>query len=253
MKLWPRLLLTASTLLALLAGSPARAAEPELSGAEFLARARQSRGTSSYARLEGTVRHQRRGEARLEYPIYFGILILPERMAGQLLLNEREGYVLGQTFHTGDGETSVVPQQPGGYADPLLGKLGMRASDLTTGFLFYRFLRELPEETVRLVPCRVLELESPDGKETVRVYLAREYLFPLKTEFFRKEEPDRAYRTLEVASFKKQNDLYYVDTLDLSGPGWRTRINFDRAEVGVPPAGTPPNVFREPVKEEVKP
>ena len=35
-------------------------------------------------------------------------------------------------------------------------------------------------------------------------------------------------------SFKQENDLYYTDEIGLYGPGWRTRINFDKsANVGL--------------------
>ncbi len=222
------------------------AADEPAESLAFLRQARQSRGVNSYAMLDGKVQHQRRGQNRVEYPFYFGTRITPERMTAQLLIDEKEGYTVGQTLKENAADTAVVPMKEGGYAAPLLGAIGLRASDLTMSFLYYDFKKELEPAIVRLVPCRVLLLEAPDHSELAKVYISREYRFPLKAEFFHKERDAQPYRTLEIASFKQKNDLYYTDTLDLSGPGWRTRIDFDRADVGVPDPAKPPALFRAP-------
>ena len=209
---------------------------------EFLNRTRNPQPFSSYAMLEGEVQHRRRGEDPQSAPLYFGIILQPERMTGQIVIDGSEGYLLGQTRKGGTASQSAVPQ--GKSAENRLGRMGIRPSDLTMSFLYYPVEKELPAETVRTVPCRVVELVEPNGGERVRVYIARDYFFPLKAEFFLPDNPDAPYRTLEVSSFKKSNDLYYTDELGLYGPGWRTRIRFDKAEVAPYDPAHPPAVIR---------
>ncbi len=197
---------------------------------EFLARTRNAAPVSSYAALEGEARHLRRGERTVTMPIYFAIILQPERMTGQIIIDGDEGYILGQTRKGGDSETSVVPMKANAGSaetESKLGRMGIRASDLTMSFLFYPALRELEPVSVRTVPCRVVLLEAPDRSETVKVYIARDHYFPIKAEFFRTGEEKEPYRSLEVNSFKKSDGLYYTDQLGLYGPGWRTIINFD--------------------------
>ena len=204
-------------------------AEENLPLEEFMQRVRNPRVFASYAALEGTVQHQRSGEARRSVPIYFAVVLLPERMTGQIILDNAEGYLLGQTRQGGSSETSVLPMQ-GNLPDAnLLGWMGIHPSDLTMSFLYYPVIRELEPETIRTVGCRVVELKG-EGDETVRVYIARDYYFPLRAEFYKPSDDNgevECYRTLEVNSFRKMNDLYYTDRIGLYGPGWRTRIDFD--------------------------
>ena len=128
----------------------------------------------------------------------------------------------------------------------LLDKVGVRASDLTMGFLYYDLDKELPPATLSaVVGCRVLLLKSPDGGEQVKVYLEKEHAFPLKAEFFRPGET-RPYRTLETSGFTEKNGLYYARSLRIEGPGWRTRIEFDpeKAQLGPYDKQTPVRVIR---------
>ena len=112
-------------------------------------------------------------------------------------------------------------------------------------FLFYPVLKELDSATVKGAGCRVVLLEAPDKSEQAKVYIASRYCFPLKAEFFKAGEKE-PYRTLEVNSFRQSNDLYYTDEISLYGPGWRTRINFDKsADVGPYDAAKPPAIIRK--------
>ena len=80
----------------------------ELSSSEFLDRARNPNGAATYGMLDGTLQHRRRGEDTLTVPIYFGIIIMPERTVGQLLVDNRESYLLGQSRDARHDGTSVV-------------------------------------------------------------------------------------------------------------------------------------------------
>ena len=182
-------------------------------------------------------------------PIYFGIILQPERMTGQIILDGREGYMLGQTRRSGSSETTVVPMKSNtgdAGSENRLGHMGIRPSDLTMSFLYYPVVRELESESVRTVPCRVVLLESPDKKEQVKVYIARDYHFPLKAEFFEGAAAGGTpFRTLEINSFRKSDGFYYTDRVGLFGPGWRTSIEFDKsAAVGKFDPARPPKVIR---------
>lgn len=214
----------------------------ELSSSEFLDRARNPNGAATYGMLDGTLQHRRRGEDTLTVPIYFGIIIMPERTVGQLLVDNRESYLLGQSRDARHDGTSVVHSPD----CVLLDRVGVRASDLTMGFLYGDLEEELPETTLSaVVRCRVLLLKSPDGREKIKVFLEKEHAFPLKAEFFQNGE-DAPFRTLETGGFTEKNGLYYARSLRLEGPGWRTRIEFDpeRVQMGFYDKNSPVRVIR---------
>lgn len=215
---------------------------------EFMKFARNPNAISTYAALEGTVQHQRRGSALKNETIYFAMLITPDRLTGQVIIGGKEGYAIGQSRKVGNYTTTVLPM-PGSGKENRLGHMGLRADDLAMGFLFYPVIRELPGANVSIVPCRVVLLESPDKSEQVKVYIARKHCFPLKAEFFSKGKPldGMPDRTLEITSFEKKNNLYYTKTIKLSGPGWRTRVEFDsaKADINELESTNPPAIMRK--------
>ena len=217
--------------------------------AAFLERARTPNQASTYAMLDGTLQHRRRDGEMLTTALYFGVIITPERTFGQILVDNRESYILGQSRDARQDGTSVIHSPD----CVLLDKVGVRASDLTMSFLYYDLVRELPETTLSaVVRCRVLLLKSADGKELVKVYVEKEHAFPIKAEFFRPEAKD-PFRTVETGGFTEKNGLYYAGNLRIEGPGWRTRIEFDRdkAQLGFLDKNSPPQVVRKAAKKDV--
>ena len=224
-------------------------AEKELSKEEFMLLARRKNQFPTYAKLYGVLQHRRRNAPVLSMPVYFGVILHPDRTVGQLVLDNREGYMLGQAVNS--GLTSVAPMNPN--SSDKLGYVGVRASDLTLSFLFCKPIREFANENVGgVVPCRVILLDDPANKEEIKVWLSKEHCFPLQAEFFRKNEKS-PYRTLEASGFTKKNDLYYVRKLRIEGPGWRTRIDFDadRADIGKVDMSKPPRIVIK-LEKEVK-
>ncbi len=221
-------------------------AAAELGSEAFLERARFPSAQASYAMLDGVIQHRRDGGKMEEYPVYFGVLISGPRSRAELLIDNREGYFVERIAGSGGKVTMKVDQPSGEIKDPVAKRFHLKAEDLATGFLFYNFLREDSAAIVRGIPCRVLVLEAPDKSEVAKVFVARDYYFPLKVEFYPDAklagEPER---TLETASFKKQNELYYAELLNLYGSGWRTRIQFTAAKVGVPDPDRPQDIFRK--------
>ena len=215
---------------------------------EFMKFARNPNALSTYAALEGTVQHQRRGEDLKNDTIFFAVLITPDRLTGQVIIGGKEGYAIGQSRKAGNHTTTVLPM-PGSDKQNRLGYMGLRAADLAMGFLFYPVVKELPGEKVSIVPCRVVLLEAPDKSEQVKVYIARRHYFPLKAEFFAKGKPldGMPDRTLETSSFETKNNLYYTKTIKLSGPGWRTRVEFNsaKADINELESTNPPKIMRK--------
>ena len=213
----------------------------DLAPAEFLARARRPNQADTWAMLSGRLQHRREGGAAESMSIYFGIIIQKDRSTGQLVFDDREGYLLGQARDWKGA--SVIPMQK---STALIDHTGVRASDLTLDFLYYDLVREDREEKLGgYVACRVMVLSSPDKAEQVRVFLSKTYYFPLRAEFFRAGEKE-PWRILETGGFTKRNDLYYVRRLLIEGPGWRTRIEFTEADLGLyKPENAPKNLIRK--------
>ena len=215
-------------------------AESEPSSAVFLDRVRNFHSTGTYSKLSGTLQHRRRGGDVEKSSIYFGIIIQPDRFTGQLVIADRDYLLISQARKSG---TSAVTVLKGSTA--ALDRAGLKATDLTLGFIHGKLLRELPRESLSLAPCRVFLLEDEKGREEVKVWVSADHYFPLRAAFFRKggKEP---YRTLECNGFTKRNGLYYARLLNIEGPGWRTRVAFDAdtAELGPFDPQKPVNIMK---------
>ena len=213
----------------------------EESSAQFLDTVRNFRSTGTYSKLNGQIQHRRRGQSIENTPLYFGIIIQDERFTGQLLIANRDSLLISQSRKTGSSAVTVLKG-----STAVLDRVGLRATDLTLGFLHGKLLKELPRESLSMAPCRVLLLESNDKKEEVKIWISSDHYFPLKAEFYRKGAKS-PYRTLECNGFTKRNDLYYARYINLEGPGWRTRVAFDAdtAELGFYDSKKPVNIMRE--------
>ncbi|MBR7119915.1 MAG: hypothetical protein IKC77_06945 [Lentisphaeria bacterium] len=207
----------------------------------FVEKVRTLRG-SSYAQLNGTIQHRRSGKSAIAIPLYLGLIIQPERTTGQIILDNREGYLLGQGRSA--SASSVLPMQK---STELLDNVGVRASDLTLAFLFDEVIGEDENETVSgLVQCRVIRFRNLKSGEISRIYISKQHYFPLKAEFFRQGE-NKPWRTLEIDGFAEKNSLYYASRMRVEGPGWRSRIIFDesRCTMGIYDASKPVKVIKK--------
>lgn len=215
-----------------------------LSKEEFVALARRRNKVATFAKLDGTVQHRRRGKEPVTMPVYFGAILHPDRTIGQLIIDRKEGYLLSQA--QGSGMTAIRPMPDSGKSDKL-GYVGVRASDLVMSFLFCKVEKEFDNELLRgLIPCRVFLLDDPDNREKIKIWITTEHCFPMKAEFYRYGE-EKPFRNLEAGGLTKKNDLYYVRRLRLSGPGWITKIDFEdkNAEIGLLEPGKTPSVTRK--------
>ena len=213
----------------------------ELPMQEFLARARYQNRAETYGKLDGMLQFRKKGGAMEEHSFYLGILIRQNSTDAQLLIDGKEGSFIRQAVNAkGETESIITPIAPAAGQSAILDRIGLKPTDLTLGFLFYNPVKELSATRNRGIPCRVLLLAAPDKQEFAKVTLAEEYYFPLKVEFFAdpataESNSPRAspIRTLEIASFKKSNGLYYAELINLTGSDWRSRVTFQKAELGL--------------------
>ncbi|MDD5597988.1 MAG: hypothetical protein PHV82_08590 [Victivallaceae bacterium] len=218
-------------------------AEAELPLKDFLYRVRHPAGRKRWALMDGEVIHRRRGKETVKASLRLGILFNTDRTLAQVLIDRRQGYMVGQAFSKGSDGTSIIPLNKESEENPVIGNFGLRPQDLAMTFLYWKFDREFPGESTKMVNCRVLRLISPDDKEYAKVWISREYYFPIKAEWTRINEKE-PFRSLEVSSFKQQGNYGIIKCLELYGPGWRTRINFTETEVGTPEkGGIPKDLF----------
>jgi len=199
----------------------------------FLYEVRMHKGPGTWADMQGEAVHKRRGSELKKTSIHFAIRFTPRLVFAKLLAGEKEGYTIG-LFTSPDAErkVSVIPLFKETKEKPsILKYYGIRPEDLTMSFLYWDFEKELDGERVSMQSCRVFRLKSSEKKEEVTVYISEKYLFPLKVEWTRIGEKEY-YRNLTVSSFKKVNGLWLIDGIVLSGPGWRTKITFDKCKAG---------------------
>jgi hypothetical protein len=179
--------------------------------------------------------------------IYLGVRFTSEMIFAQIVLGDDEVYSIGQPYSGGAGSVNII-RDGNKNSSALMENFGIRPEDLTMSFLFWNFVKELPGESVSLVDCRVFLLASPDRNETAKVYIGRENYFPVKVEWA-KTGPGGAFtapsRTMEVASFRKLNGLYIVDSIIFYGPGWKSKVDFSDCRAGFIKDGIPKDLFRK--------
>jgi hypothetical protein len=221
----------------------------KLDAAGFLKISRRPPLEESWAKMQGELSHKRGSSDTVKYPVYLGIRFTPERTLAQVVANKNEYYIIGQEYSDKPESTSIIVNRPE-TDKSVLADCGVRPEDLTLSFLYWPFQKEMESENIKGYSCRVLQLLSPDKKESATVYISSQYFFPLKVEWFKNSngnESPKADRTLEVKSFKKNTNenFWIVDTLEISGPGFRTKIDFTESSAGYSKNGVPPELFQK--------
>ncbi|MCX6985459.1 MAG: hypothetical protein NT118_12030 [Lentisphaerae bacterium] len=221
----------------------------KLDAAEFLKIARRPPIEESWAKMQGEISHKRGTADTVKYPIYLGIRFTPERTLAQVVANKNEFYTIGQAYSDKPESTTIIVNRPE-KDKSVLADCGIRPEDLTLSFLYWSFQKELKNAEIKGYPCRVFQLLSPDKKESTTVYISSQYFFPLKVEWFKISngtEPPKPDRTLEIKSFKKSpnESFWIVDTLEVYGPGFRTKIDFPESSADYSKNGVPPELFQK--------
>jgi hypothetical protein len=227
-----------------LSSSVVYSASEKLSSLDFLYRLRHPAGRKTWSMLAGTMKHQRRGKAVQSVPIYLGILFSSDRTLAQVIVDNRQAYMVGQVYATEQSATTVIPNNPQGYKQPILAEYGIKPEDLTMSFIYWDFIKELAESSIKTLNCRVFELTAPDKTETVKLYVSSAYYFPMKVEWF-KAQAKKPYRTLQVSDFTKIDDLWLITRIKFYGPGWRSVINFTKTQAGISEKNIPKELFKK--------
>jgi len=221
------------------------------SSIDFMKRVRTPPSQKSWAQLDGIISNMKRnkGGKRIitKSTIYFGIRFSSEMIFAQVVIGEKEIYSVGQPYSMIKSGATVMHSGDSG-SNKLRVDFGIKPEDLTMSFLFWDLVKELPETSLKLIPCRVFLLKSPDKSSIAKVYISRDNYFPVKVEWSNVVNEDEFFsinRTLEVLSFKSVNGLYLVDVLSFYGPGWRTKIEFKNLNAGLVKDGTPKGLFKE--------
>ena len=220
------------------------AQEKKLPAQKFLNMAQHPPGAKTWAQLEGTTTHKRKGKPIRKSPIYLGIRFTPEQTFAQVTIGKDEIYRIGQSYYAKKEKVTVIREGGDEKAPSILADFGIKPDDLTMSFLFWKLKEELPAESVKAQNCRVFLLKSPDNNEIAKTFISSKYLFPLKVEWTRIKEKE-PYRMMEITSFKKVNDLWLIDAVMMSGPGWRTKVEFSKCNAGMVEKGTPKDLFRD--------
>ncbi|MBE6405084.1 MAG: hypothetical protein E7040_03595 [Lentisphaerae bacterium] len=199
----------------------------------------RSAGTGeTWGRLTGSVIHRRRGSRPVAAPISFRSLFTAKAVVGQLVFRNKEVYQLTQSRlapYSSSVETS---------GKSTLSDVGILPSDLVMNFIYWDFKAEEKSEKIRMQDCRVLVFESQKTKDRVKVYASATYIFPIRVEWIDKKT-GKPFRTLDVNGLKKVNDLWVVSELSVSGPGWRSIVQFKKLEAGQNKNGVPSDLFIE--------
>lgn len=218
------------------------AGEKKLTPQQFLKITQHPPGKKTWAQLKGKITHERKKSPLQEAPVYFGVRFTPELTFAEITVGKDETYSIGQSYMAKE-KVTVIPAKGVPYNPSILKNFGIKPGDLTMSFLFWNLKKELEPDSFKTRACRVFQLKSPDKTETAKVWISEEYFFPLKVEWTRSNEGE-PYRALEVDSFQKVNDLWVIDSLLLTGPGWRTKVEFTDCKAGLVENGTPDDLFR---------
>ena len=227
------LLLAASAFLH--AQGPAIKPDTEL----FLDRLRTQASGDTWAKLSGTVHHRRRYQEKEESaPISFRTILSTKTVVAQLIFKENEICMLTQA------RTAPYSSSLESKGKSTLESFGLRPSDLVMNFIYWECRGELNEEMVGMHKCRVLVFKNPEAEGEVRVFANAVYGIPVRVQWFGKNKL-KPFRTMEVRSVKKVNELWLVEELSVSGPGWRSIIRFDKFNAGYVKQGAPADLFVE--------
>ncbi len=213
---------------------------------DFLKIVRRATSQETWSKMAGKVQHRRTGASVLTSEIRLGVRFTPVRVIGQLVLDGKEFYNLGQTFSDPPRSTRSFSGRALEPEKALLPVYGLSPDDLLLGFLYQDFIREEPDTKVSIYHTRVLRMRNSKTNEIARVYISTDYAFPLKVEWFRKETDKEPYRTLEIVSIKEKDDFVLISKLRLDGDGWRTRIDFSELDAGYAEKSIPADLFLKP-------
>ena len=213
-----------------LGGSVSGLAADAPDAAAFLARVREPFRQDAWGRFTGTLLHLDE-DGKTKRPVAMTVRFTSARAQALIVLDQDRVYRATHTHGAPPAERMTLQLPDPDAGGPCLADFGLEPQDVTLSFLYWELVAELAPDYVRHQPCRVLELRHPQKPVHVRAWFSRDYLFPLRVEWYRVGEPE-PWRELEFREFKKYSEqLWFMKTVQLRGDGWKTRVTFDQAEL----------------------
>ncbi len=203
-------------------------------------RARRAPASESWAKLSGRISNRIKGSETKEHDIRVGIRFTPQMIFAQILIDNKESYTVSQGF----GSTRPTIIKEGDPESRIMEQVGLRPEELTLSFMYWNPESFLGDKTFKSSRCAEIAMRSQDSGEKALVLINREHAFPLRVEWFKNGETTPS-RTMEVSSFKKENDYWFVDEILLYGPGWKTKLAFTDTKAGPASDGIPDDIFRK--------
>lgn len=221
----------------------------------FLDSVRRPPHQDTWAKLGGKIIHKRSGTSEnLESPLRVALRFTPDRLLARIVIDADEKYSVGQVYSSSaapEEGTSVITENMKPNGKSTLADCGLRPEDLTLSFIYWKFEKELEPTSFKGRDCRVFLLNSQDGKEKARVSIDTEARFPLKSEWIKiKDAKEEVYRTIEISSFKKESDFWFVESFFIFGPGFRTKVEFSEISAGFAKDGVPQDLFQDSSNEK---
>ena len=199
-----------------------------LSAKEFLAEVRKPLRIDAWGEFTGKVTYKAKETVKGDLRVR--ITFTQSSMHTQIVLNDKNVYVLEQTHRDGDAVKAKI-DPPENEEKPGLFDFGIDPEDLTFSFIYWDFIEELPRKSSRLRECRVMRLKDPTGDGTVNVWFSAKHGFPMEAWWY-KAGQDKPWRILEFKGAKRfENGLWFVKEMRLEGLEWKTQVRFDHVEL----------------------
>ena len=132
--------------------------EVQSSPEEFLALVRSPFQDEAWGRFSGQVVHVQ-ADGKEKAAIALAIVFGAESTKVRVVLNEQNTYGIEQV-HGAGGPGRIILKMPEPEQKPGLSDLGLQPDDITMAFIYWDFIRELPTESLRQQPCRLLAILS---------------------------------------------------------------------------------------------
>ena len=202
----------------------------ELAAREFLAEVRKPLRIDAWGEFTGKLTYKAKDKESVKGDLRVRITFTESSMHTQIVLNDKDVYVLEQTHKDGEKVNAKI-EPPVNEEKPGLFEFGIDPEDLTFSFIYWDFLEELPRKSSRLRECRVMRLKDPKGNGKVNVWFSAKHGFPMEAWWY-KDGQDKPWRKLEFKGAKRfENGLWFVKEMRLEGDDWKTQVRFDHVEL----------------------
>ena len=204
----------------------------DLPARDFLAVIRNPLRADAWSVITGKLPHARNGQPLLKGDVRLSIRLSERKMITQITLNERNTYILDQTYDRSDTGTRLELDLPRQETRPGLFAFGLRPDDLSFAFFYWDFLAEDTTADDDRNGYRVMRLKHPQTPgATVKVWFNAKHGFPVEARWL--SPAGATDRRLALTGAKRHaTGLRFVREMRLEdGQGqWKTMVRFDYVE-----------------------